>query len=59
MAMELNQYEIRYLLRATIKGQAIANFNAKLTLDKELKQPHNLTVGTKEPLQAPQSSSVT
>lgn len=49
-SMELNQYEIHYIPNAIIKGQTIANFTAKLTLNEELIGTNkDLLIGTKTP----------
>lgn len=49
-SMELSQYKICYLVKVTIKRQAVENFIIELTPSKELNQPQNPMLGVKESL---------
>lgn len=42
--MKLSQYEIYYLPKVAIKGQAVVNFIVELILNKELRQLYDLTI---------------
>lgn len=57
--MELNQYEIGYLLRATIKGQVVVEFITKLTLKKELKDLLKPVANAEGPSQSLQPITMT
>lgn len=55
--MELSQYEIRYLLRAAIKGEAVVDSIAEMMPNEEGKLSLDLGFAIREPLMAPRLAS--